>query len=65
MKNFKYIKGKDGLPRKEKKAIKKEMETKLFHFLGADNLTKLVKAWNKFGVTEEEGKRISEIMAKD
>ena len=65
MKNFKYIKGKDGLPRKEKKAMKKEMETRLFHFIGIDNLKILVEVWNKFGVTEEEGKRISEIMAKD
>lgn len=60
----KLFKKKERLPRKKKKALKKEMETRLFHFLGVDNLKILVKAWNKWGATEEEGKRITEIMAK-
>lgn len=65
MNNLKYIKGKNDLPRKKKKAMKKLT----FEYL-AKNLN---KAWSKLSnneknvwhVTEEEGKRITEIMAKD
>lgn len=62
---LKYIKGKDRLPRKKKKAMKK----KTLKYLAK----KLHKAWSKLSnteknawcVSEEEGKRITEIMAKD